>query len=162
PWNHRLALGPIGATGGQAANHFARDADLVIAVGTRLGDFTTMSKTAFANPDVRFVAINVCDMDAAKHAAIAVIADARVAVQEGFKLIIVLCDSEGYASIGALSRSVGSGGFGTEYRYRDQATGSLTGKPLPVDLAANAASLGAIVHRVSDRASLAASLAAAR
>ncbi len=295
PWDHPLAVGPIGATGGAAANHFAREADLVIAVGTRLGDFTTMSKTAFANPDVRFIAINVCEMDALKVAAIPVIADAKVAlqeltarvsgyatsadykaniaarasawtnevdgqvaargvvpfaqaevvgavnksahsedvvvcaagslpgdlhklwrstrpntyhveygyscmgyeiagglgvkmadparevyvmvgdgsylmmaqeivtsVQEGVKLIIVLCDSQGYASIGGLSRSLGSGGFGTEYRYRDQTTGGLTGQPLPVDLAANAESLGATVHRVSDRASLDEALAGAR
>jgi 3D-(3,5/4)-trihydroxycyclohexane-1,2-dione acylhydrolase (decyclizing) len=295
PWDHPLAAGAIGATGSSAANQLARDADLVIAVGTRLGDFTTMSKTAFANPGVRFVAINVCELDAFKHSAIPVIADARVAleelaaalsdystptryrtdvaaraqrwtaevnrviapqgvtpfaqaevvgavnqaagprdvvvcaagslpgdlhklwcsrepttyhveygyscmgyeiagglgvkmadpsrevyvmvgdgsylmmaqeivtsVQEGFKLTIVLCDSEGYASIGALSRSVGSAGFGTQYRFRDPATGALTGGRLPVDLAANAESLGAIVHRVSDRASLDAALAAAR
>ncbi len=295
PWDHPLALGAIGATGSQAANQFAREADLVIAVGTRLGDFTTMSKTAFANADVRFVAINVCELDAFKHAAIPVVADARMAleelgsrvsgystgpdyratvaaraqawtvevarlvapgggvpfaqaevvgavnqsahpedvvvcaagslpgdlhklwrsrqpntyhvdygyscmgyeiagglgvkmadpsrevyvmvgdgsylmmaqeivtsVQEDFKLTIVLCDSQGYASIGALSRSLGSGGFGTQYRYRDSATGALTGPPLPVDLAANAASLGAIVHRVSDRSSLDAALLAAR
>jgi 3D-(3,5/4)-trihydroxycyclohexane-1,2-dione acylhydrolase (decyclizing) len=83
-------------------------------------------------------------------------------VQEGFKLIIVLCDSDGYASIGALSRSIGSGGFGTQYRFRDPASGALSGAPLPVDLAANAESLGAVVHRVSDRASLDAALAAAR
>jgi 3D-(3,5/4)-trihydroxycyclohexane-1,2-dione acylhydrolase (decyclizing) len=295
PWDHPGNLGAIGATGGQAANEFAAEADLVIAVGTRLGDFTTMSKTAFAHPDVRFVAINVCELDAFKHAAIPVIADARVAldelaarlsgystpatyraavdartrawtaevnrqiaprgsapfaqaevigavnqsahpddvvvcaagslpgdlhklwraqrpntyhaeygyscmgyeiagglgvkmagpsrdvyvlvgdgsylmmaqeivtsVQEGLKLIIVLCDSQGYASIGALSRSLGSQAFGTEYRYRDPATGDLSGQPLPVDLAANAESLGAHVHRVSDRASLDGALAAAR
>ena len=83
-------------------------------------------------------------------------------VQEGIKLTIVLCDSQGYASIGALSRSVGSHGFGTQYRFRDPISGALTGGPLPVDLAANAASLGAIVHRVSDRPSLEAALAAAR
>ena len=83
-------------------------------------------------------------------------------VQEGIKLTIVLCDSQGYASIGALSRSVGSQGFGTQYRFRDPISGALTGGPLPVDLAANAASLGAIVHRVSDRPSLGAALAAAR
>ncbi len=82
PWDHPLALGAIGATGSQAANQFAREADLVIAVGTRLGDFTTMSKTAFANADVRFVAINVCELDAFKHAAIPVVADARMALEE--------------------------------------------------------------------------------
>ncbi len=295
PWDHPLAAGAVGATGSSAANQLARDADLVIAVGTRLGDFTTMSKTAFANPAVRFVAINVCELDAFKHSAIPIIADARIAleelgdalsgystgadyqasvarrtqdwtievdrviaprkampfkqaevvgavnqaahpedvvvcaagslpgdlhklwrsrqpntyhveygyscmgyeiagglgvkmadpsrevyvmvgdgsylmmaqeivtsVQEGIKLTIVLCDSQGYASIGALSRSVGSGGFGTQYRFRDPVSGDLTGGPLPVDLAANAASLGAIVHRAADRASLDAALATAR
>jgi 3D-(3,5/4)-trihydroxycyclohexane-1,2-dione acylhydrolase (decyclizing) len=282
-WDHPLALGAIGATGGLAANQLAREADLVIAIGTRLSDFTTMSNTAFANPDVQFVSINVSEFDAFKRGAIAVVADARAAldeltpllrgyatgsdyraqldkrlaawraevdrlyaqrtaapfaqseiigalnnaagrdaivvcaagslpgdlhklwrartpnsyhleygyscmgyeiagglgakmahpardvyvmvgdgsylmlaqeivtsVQEGYKLIILLLDSGGYASIGGLSRSIGSGGFGTTY------------PALPVDLAANAASLGAITHRVTDRASLEAALAAAR
>ena len=295
PWDHPLALGSIGVTGSLAANQAARDADLVIAIGTRLSDFTTMSKTAFANPDVRFVAINVSELDAFKHAAIAVVADARAAleeltpmlagyvmgsdyrdtvnkriafwrtevdrlfrdkrpapfaqaavvgivnvfarpqdvvvcaagslpgdlhklwrasepntyhleygyscmgyeiagglgvkmadpsrevyvmvgdgsylmmaqeivtsVQEGCKLTILLLDSQGFASIGALSRSVGSGGFGTDYRYRDHDSGRLTGAPLPVDLAANAESLGAIVHRPVDAASLERALGAAR
>jgi 3D-(3,5/4)-trihydroxycyclohexane-1,2-dione acylhydrolase (decyclizing) len=295
PWDHPLALGAIGVTGSLAANRAARDADLVIAVGTRLGDFTTMSKTAFAHPGVRFIAINVCELDAFKHAALPVVADARAAldeltrlltgfatsaeyrerlnrdiaawraevdrvsgqrgtapfaqaevvravnefaraedvvvaaagsvpgdlhklwrarepntyhleygyscmgyeiagglgvkmadpsrdvfvmvgdgsylmmaqeivtsIQEGFKLIVVLLDSQGFASIGGLSRSIGSGGFGTNYRFRDQRTDGLTGDPLPVDLAANAASLGAEVHRTTDRASLDAALDAAR
>ena len=83
-------------------------------------------------------------------------------IQEGYKLIIVLLDSQGYASIGGLSRAVGSGGFGTQYRYRNAESGALDGAPLPVDLAANAESLGAIVHRATDRASLDAALAAAR
>jgi 3D-(3,5/4)-trihydroxycyclohexane-1,2-dione acylhydrolase (decyclizing) len=282
-WDHPLALGAIGVTGSLAANLLAREADLVIAIGTRLSDFTTMSKTAFANPGVSFVGINVCELDAFKHAAIPVVADARVAleellpllrgystsadyratlekrrqewtcevdrlfaqrtvaplaqaevigvvngfarpddvvvcaagslpgdlhklwrasqpntyhleygyscmgyeiagglgvkmaepsrdvyvmvgdgsylmmageivtsVQEGYKLIVLLLDSQGYASIGALSRSIGSDGFGTEY------------PALPVDLAANAESLGAITHRASDRGSLQAALAEAR
>jgi 3D-(3,5/4)-trihydroxycyclohexane-1,2-dione acylhydrolase (decyclizing) len=295
PWNHPLALGAVGVTGSLAANQAAREADLVIAIGTRLADFTTMSKTAFADPEVRFVGINVCAFDAFKHAAAPIVADARAAldeltplvagfhtsadyraslnarvgawrdevdrlygqtaaapfpqavvvgavnhsaatqdvvvaaagsvpgdlhklwrakapdtyhleygyscmgyevagglgvkmaapehevyvmvgdgsylmmaqeivtaVQEGYKLIVILLDSQGYASIGGLSRSVGSGGFGTQYRYRNEASGALDGGPLPVDLAANAASLGAIVHRVTDRASLDTALAAAR
>jgi 3D-(3,5/4)-trihydroxycyclohexane-1,2-dione acylhydrolase (decyclizing) len=282
-WDHALALGAIGVTGGLAANLFAREADLVIAIGTRLSDFTTMSKTAFANPEAAFIAINVCELDAFKHAAIPVVADARSAleelepllhgystsadyrgavetrrqkwtaevdrllaqrttaplaqaevigtlngfarpddvvvcaagslpgdlhklwrasrpntyhleygyscmgyeiagglgvkmaqpardvyvmvgdgsylmmaseiatsVQEGYKLIILLLDSQGYASIGGLSRSIGSEGFGTDY------------PPLPVDLAANAASLGAITHHATDRATLLAALASAR
>ena len=61
------------------------------------------------------------------------------AVQEGIKLIIVLLDNHGFASIGGLSESVGSGGFGTRYRERNPATGELDGDALPVDLAANAA-----------------------
>ncbi len=283
PWDHPLALGAVGVTGGQAANELAREADLIIAVGTRLGDFTTMSKAAFQHADVRFVAINVCELDAFKHQSIAVVADARVAleeltarlagfqtdapyresmasrrkvwlqevdrlvraqhsapfaqsevvgivnetahdgdvvvaaagsvpgdlhklwrarrpntyhleygyscmgyeiagglgvkmadparevfvlvgdgsylmmaqeivtsVQEGFKLTIVLLDSQGYASIGGLSRSIGSGGFGTQY------------PDLPVDLALNAESLGAIVHRATTREELQTALATAR
>ncbi len=70
-------LGAIGSTGTTAANRFARDADLVIAVGTRLQDFTTASRTAFAAPDVRFVTVNVAPLDAHKHSALAVTADAR-------------------------------------------------------------------------------------
>ncbi len=286
-WDHPLALGGIGVTGTLVANRLASEADLVIAIGTRLSDFTTMSKTAFSHPDVRFVGINVSELDAAKHSAIAVVADARMAieeltsllagyatgagyrekldagrsawasevdrivgrlrsdhdeirasaggeeramaerfaqaeivgavnqfaraqdvvvaaagslpgdlhklwrarepntyhleygyscmgyeiagglgvkmadpsrdvfvmvgdgsylmmaqeivtsVQEGYKLIILLLDSQGYASIGGLSDSIGSGGFGTQFDYK-----------VAVDLAANAASLGAIVHRV--------------
>lgn len=283
PWDHPYALGPIGATGGSAANQLARDADVVIAIGTRLSDFTTMSKSAFQHPGVRFVGINVCEFDAFKHSAVPVVADARVAleelssllcghttdgaygerlaarltawhaevdrlraqgtsapfaqadviaavndaasssgvvvgaagslpgdlhklwrnsepntyhleygyscmgyeiagglgvkmadpsrevyvmlgdgsflmmaqeivtsVQEGYKLTIVLCDSGGYASIGGLSRSVGSGGFGTSY------------PELPVDLAANAASLGAIVHKPTTRHRLVGALEQAR
>jgi 3D-(3,5/4)-trihydroxycyclohexane-1,2-dione acylhydrolase (decyclizing) len=281
-WNHPQAVGALGVTGSSAANVLAREADVVIAIGTRLGDFATMSKTAFQNPAVQFVSINVCEFDAFKHGAVAVVADARVAieeltmlldgfrvtpdyagrvaaggatwrnevdrlvaersgppfsqaeviglvnaaagprgvvvgaagslpgdlhklwragepntyhleygyscmgyeiagglgvkmadpsrevfvmvgdgsylmmaqeivtsVQEGCKLTIVLVDSRGYASIGGLSRSIGSGGFGTQF------------PSLPVDLAANAESLGAIVHRPADRAGIERALAAA-
>ena len=294
-WDHPLALGAMGVTGSLAANQAAREADLVIAIGTRLADFTTMSKTAFAEPGVRFIGINVCAFDAFKQAALPVVADARAAIdeltpllagfhtsaeyreavnarsatwraeverlfaqpgdapfpqavvvgavnhsaavgdvvvaaagsvpgdlhklwrsrqpntyhleygyscmgyeiagglgvkmadpksdvyvmvgdgsflmmaqeivtsiQEGYKLIVVLLDSQGYASIGGLSRSVGSDAFGTQYRYRNAKTGALDGGALPVDLATNAESLGAIVHRVTTRASLDAALAAAR
>jgi 3D-(3,5/4)-trihydroxycyclohexane-1,2-dione acylhydrolase (decyclizing) len=286
-WDHPMCLGAVGVTGTSAANAIAREADLVISIGCRLTDFTTASKSAFQDPDVRFININVAAIDAFKHGAIPVVADARVAlqqlreslkgvrtsteygqriarlrdewtreadtltapqggdvltqaevigivndksaptdvvvcaagslpgelhklwkardskgyhleygyscmgyeiagglgvkmadpdrdvyvmvgdgsylmmaqeivtsVQEGCKLIIVLVDSGGFASIGALSRSVGSGGFGTNYRYRSQQTGRLDGTALPVDLAANAESLGARVFRASDRASL--------
>ena len=67
PFDHPQNLGAIGVTGTPGANIAARDADLVIAIGTRLSDFTTASKTAFQNPDVRFININVNEMDAVKH-----------------------------------------------------------------------------------------------
>lgn len=81
-WDHPQNLGAVGVTGGLAANRLARQADVVLAVGTRLSDFTTMSKTIFAHPGVRFVSINVNEMDAHKHAALALVGDARVALEE--------------------------------------------------------------------------------
>jgi 3D-(3,5/4)-trihydroxycyclohexane-1,2-dione acylhydrolase (decyclizing) len=295
PWDAAMALGAAGVTGTAPAIEMCREADLVISIGCRLSDFTTASKTAFQNPGVRFVGINVVEMDAFKHAAIPVIADARAAleeltgllagfstspqyrervdsirgewhremdrvtapgggsplaqaeviaavnraveprdvvvcaagsmpgdlhklwrstdpkayhveygyscmgyeiagglgvkmadptrqvyvmvgdgsylmmaqeivtsVQEGFPLIIVLVDSGGFASIGALSKSLGSEGFGTSYRYRNAETKRLDGDPLPVDLGANAESLGARLFRANDLASLEEALAAAR
>jgi 3D-(3,5/4)-trihydroxycyclohexane-1,2-dione acylhydrolase (decyclizing) len=75
-------VGAIGATGGLAANRLARDADVVIAVGTRLSDFTTASRTAFQHPELRLVAINVTEFDAHKAGALPLIGDARVALEE--------------------------------------------------------------------------------
>jgi 3D-(3,5/4)-trihydroxycyclohexane-1,2-dione acylhydrolase (decyclizing) len=295
PEPHPQAAGGIGATGTEAANLIARDADLVIVVGSRLSDFTTASKTAFQDDRVRFIAINVAELDAFKHAALPLVGDARAvleellplvaghrvgaeyseaiaaakrawdtevdrvcgraqsaiseqsainnlqsamveqahvigvlqdtlaptdvivcaagslpgdlhklwragdpkgyhmeygyscmgyeiaggvgvkmaapernvyvlvgdgsylmmsqeiatAVQEGITITIVLLDNHGFASIGGLSQSVGSGGFGTRYRYRNATTGELDGDVLPIDLAANAASLGANVIRAN-------------
>jgi 3D-(3,5/4)-trihydroxycyclohexane-1,2-dione acylhydrolase (decyclizing) len=82
PFDHPQNLGAIGVTGTPGANIAAREADLVIAIGTRLSDFTTASKTAFQNPSVRFVNINVNSADAHKHAALPVIADARAALEQ--------------------------------------------------------------------------------
>jgi 3D-(3,5/4)-trihydroxycyclohexane-1,2-dione acylhydrolase (decyclizing) len=285
PYDHPLALGAVGATGTFAANRAAREADLVIGVGTRWSDFTTASKTAFQNPEVRFVNINVADFDAHKHAGLALVGDARstldtlsealagyeveakyreqtaeasqewdreverlyslghgplpaqsevigavnsfsepedvvvcaagsmpgdlhklwrtrdpksyhveygyscmgyeiagglgikmaaperevyvmvgdgsylmmsseiiTSIQEGYKLTVILVDNSGFSSIGALSRSVGSQGFGTQYRYRKDGSIGLDteeepGEVLPVDLATNAESFGAYVIR---------------
>jgi 3D-(3,5/4)-trihydroxycyclohexane-1,2-dione acylhydrolase (decyclizing) len=300
PYDHPLALGAVGATGTFAANRVAREADLVIGVGTRWSDFTTASKTAFQNPDVRFVNVNVADFDAHKHAGLALVGDARdtlealdgalagyeveeayreqsrrasrewdreverlynlehgplpaqsevigavnsfsaptdvvvcaagsmpgdlhklwrtrdpkgyhveygyscmgyeiagglgikmadpsrevyvmvgdgsylmmsseiiTSVQEGYKLTIVLMDNSGFSSIGALSRSVGSQGFGTRYRYRKNGSLGLDteeepGEPLPVDLATNAQSLGAHVIRAKTVEELKGALADAK
>jgi 3D-(3,5/4)-trihydroxycyclohexane-1,2-dione acylhydrolase (decyclizing) len=81
PYDHPSSLGAVGATGTFAANRVAAEADLVIGVGTRYSDFTTASKTAFRNPDVTFVNVNVAELDAAKHAGIALIGDARATLE---------------------------------------------------------------------------------
>lgn len=77
PWNHPLNVGGIGVTGTLAANKLAQEADLIIGIGTRYSDFTTASKSAFTNPDVQFININVCAFDSAKLNGVAVTADAR-------------------------------------------------------------------------------------
>src|ERR687884_54488 len=79
-YDHPLSLGAVGATGTTAANRLAVEADLVIGIGTRYGDFTTASKSAFQDPHVRFVNINVASFDATKQGALALVADARVAL----------------------------------------------------------------------------------
>ncbi len=295
PYDHPQSVGAIGATGTTAANALARDADVVIGIGTRWTDFTTASRTAFAAPGVRFVNVNVAAFDAAKHSGVAVVADARsaiealaarlegraaepeyraeatrlarewdavvgrayalghrplpaqsevigvvnevseqrdvvvcaagsmpgdlhklwrtrdskgyhveygyscmgyeiagglgvkmasrdrdvfvmvgdgsylmmaqelvTAVQEHVKLIVVLVDNHGFASIGGLSESIGSQRFGTSYRYRHPATGRLDGDLLPVDLAANAESLGVRVLRARTIEEFRAALAEAK
>ena len=72
------------------------------------------------------------------------------AVQEHVKLIIVLVDNHGFGSIGGLSQSLGSAGFGTRFRYRTD-SGQLDGEPLPIDYAANARSLGAVAIKAAPR-----------
>ena len=72
-----LLLGGSGLNGTPAAAQIVRDADLVIAIGTRLTDFTTGSQSAFQHPNVRFIAINVCAHDAYKQGALPIVADAR-------------------------------------------------------------------------------------
>jgi 3D-(3,5/4)-trihydroxycyclohexane-1,2-dione acylhydrolase (decyclizing) len=81
PFDHPRNLGAVGVTGTPGANIAAREADVVIAIGTRLSDFTTASKTAFQNPNVKFININVADFDAYKHAGLPLIADARSGIE---------------------------------------------------------------------------------
>ena len=102
PWNHALNAGPIGSAGGLAANRLARSADLVIAVGTRLGDFVTASRSAFQQQEVKFIGLNVVPMDAAKLGALSVVADAR----EGLTALLTELD----------------GWTGTAADYRNEAT----------------------------------------
>ncbi|HBG02190.1 MAG TPA: 3D-(3,5/4)-trihydroxycyclohexane-1,2-dione acylhydrolase (decyclizing) [Firmicutes bacterium] len=81
-WKHRLNMGGVGSTGTSAANLLAKEADLIIAVGTRLADFPTASKTAFQNKDVDIVSINVSRFDAGKMDSLSIVADARLGLQE--------------------------------------------------------------------------------
>jgi 3D-(3,5/4)-trihydroxycyclohexane-1,2-dione acylhydrolase (decyclizing) len=82
PYDHPQEVGAVGVTGTPGANILAREADLVLGVGTRYSDFTTASKTAFQNPAVRFVNINVAEWDAFKHAGLPLTGDARVTLAE--------------------------------------------------------------------------------
>lgn len=281
-WDHPQYLGGVGATGTVAANRIAADADVVIGIGTRYSDFTTASRTAFQNPGVVFVNLNVASLDAYKHGSqLPLVADARealvalraelagyrvdagyaeelrrliaewtatvdaallptsgelpgqpeiigavqaatdprdvvvqaagslpgdlhklwrvrdplgyhveyafscmgyeiagglgvkraapdrdvvvmvgdgsylmlhtelvTAVAEGLKIIVVLVQNHGYASIGHLSETIGSERYGTRFRRRDADGGFDGAEALPVDLAANARSYGVEVIEV--------------
>ncbi len=81
-FDHAQALGAIGVTGTPGANILARESDLIIGVGTRYSDFTTASQTAFQNPAVRFININVGEFDAGKQSALPLVGDARVTLKE--------------------------------------------------------------------------------
>ena len=82
PFDHPSALGALGATGTLGANLAAREADVVLAVGTRLSDFTTASHTAFQDPGLRLIALNVSGFDAHKLAALPLVADARAGLEQ--------------------------------------------------------------------------------
>jgi 3D-(3,5/4)-trihydroxycyclohexane-1,2-dione acylhydrolase (decyclizing) len=101
PWNHPMNAGPIGAAGGLAANRLARDADLVIAIGTRLGDFATASKSAFHNPDVRVIGVNVAALDAHKLRGLPLLGDAK-------------------RTLAALAAALSSAGYRTPDDYRQE------------------------------------------
>ncbi|MFI0454610.1 3D-(3,5/4)-trihydroxycyclohexane-1,2-dione acylhydrolase (decyclizing), partial [Actinomadura sp. 6N118] len=81
-WDHPASVGAIGATGTTAANALARDADVILGIGTRYSDFTTASRTLFANPGVRFVNLNVATLDAVKHSGVPLTADARAGLAD--------------------------------------------------------------------------------
>ena len=99
PWDHSLNLGPIGVTGGEAANTVCAEADLVIGVGTRFQDFTTGSWSLFANPERKIACLNVAAYDAMKHGAMPLLTDARVGLGELSK---ELADYKSAASIDGL------------------------------------------------------------
>jgi len=96
PYDHPANLGATGVSGTPGANRFAREADLVIGIGTRYTDFTTASKTAFHHPGVSFVNINVAEFDAGKHAGLALVGDARVTLEELDALLAGYAVAPGY------------------------------------------------------------------
>ena len=89
PYNHASNLGAVGATGTPGANEITAATDLVIGIGTRYSDFTTASKTAFQHPDLKFININITDFDSHKHAALPLVSDAKVCLEE---LLTLLAD----------------------------------------------------------------------
>lgn len=99
-WNHPMNLGGIGVTGGAAANSASKEADLIIALGTRLTDFTTASKWGFQNPDVKILSINVCAFDAFKMDSIAVRAD----VGETLHLLLPMIENDTSAWVEIVSK----------------------------------------------------------
>lgn len=282
-YNEPQNLGAAGVTGTPGAIEIAKEADLVIGIGTRYSDFTTISKSAFQDPKVRFININITEFDSFKHGALPLVGDAKAiletldkelanyevngdyrkkvenfnkswdqfvediyaeknevpafqgevigavnsfskpedivlcaagslpgdlhklwrtrnpkgfhleygyscmgyeiagglgakmarpdseiyvmvgdgsylmmsqeivtSIQEKQKMTIILLNNDGYSSIGSLSSSLGSEGFGTYYRYRNEETDQLDGGLLPIDYAANAASMGAHVIKAAN------------
>nr|WP_154897006.1 3D-(3,5/4)-trihydroxycyclohexane-1,2-dione acylhydrolase (decyclizing) [Paenibacillus xylanexedens] len=93
-WDHPLNVGAIGVTGSLGANRLAREADVVIGVGTRFSDFTTASRSAFQHPEVTFINLNLNGMDAAKLGGEAILADAR----EGLQALQTAMQERGYRS----------------------------------------------------------------
>jgi 3D-(3,5/4)-trihydroxycyclohexane-1,2-dione acylhydrolase (decyclizing) len=102
-WGHAQNLGGMGVMGTNAANMIAKDADLIIALGTRLMDFTTISKGAFQNPEVEILGINVSNFDAYKMDAIPILADAKMALS-------------------AICAALKASGYTTSKSYQDQYT----------------------------------------
>lgn len=97
-WDHQLNLGGIGTTGGLAANIIAKEADVVIGVGTRYTDFTTASKWLFQNPEVDFININVAEFDAYKLDAVKVVADAKAALEVLEEVLVKVGYKSGYTT----------------------------------------------------------------
>ncbi|MGO4737678.1 3D-(3,5/4)-trihydroxycyclohexane-1,2-dione acylhydrolase (decyclizing) [Bosea sp. 2KB_26] len=122
---HRLNLGAIGVTGTAAANALAREADLVLAIGTRLQDFTTGSWALFANPACRIVGLNTQAFDAGKHRALPLVCDALAGLSE---LATALAGHRAPAAWTERAESEGKTWLGLAARYTDPGN-----QPLPSD-----------------------------
>ena len=138
-WDHPLALGAIGVTGTSAANRAAAAADCVIAVGSRLQDFTTGSRTLFA-PDAVLLQVNISSFDATKHYAMPLVGDAAVSVDG---LARGLADWRAPAAWGDANRDAI-----TAWRNQANAAIAATDQPRPTD----AQVLGAVWRQAGDSA----------
>ncbi|MGB7750714.1 MAG: thiamine pyrophosphate-binding protein, partial [Candidatus Acidiferrales bacterium] len=96
PYDHPQQLGAVGVTGTPGANIAAREADLILGIGTRYSDFTSASKTAFQNPAVRFINVNVAEFDSYKHAGLPLTGDARLTIAELQKALSDFSIEESY------------------------------------------------------------------
>ncbi len=81
PWDHLMNMGPVGVTGASSANSVAGDADVVLAIGTRMQDFTTGSWSLFKQSNVRFIALNAGAYDAGKRNSMPLVADAKTGLE---------------------------------------------------------------------------------
>jgi len=141
-WDHPQALGSIGVTGSSAANQAAKNADVVIGIGTRLQDFTSGSRTLFERPDCALVQINVAPHDAHKHGALAIVADAREA------LISLGAALEGWTASQVWMESNSNGA-----RAWQKAVDAVTAAPTELGSPSDAQVIGA-VQRAADESAI--------
>lgn len=136
-WDHPNYVGSIGVTGSSAANKLAQEADLVLAVGTRLQDFTTASRTVFGNPAVNLIQLNVAKFDAIKHHAQSLVADAKVGLQQLSQGLT------GWQTPSAWLQQ-GQGGIAEWNAYYEQVTAAEITTPTRTGLPSDAQVLGAV------------------
>ncbi|HUO46900.1 MAG TPA: thiamine pyrophosphate-dependent enzyme, partial [Acidimicrobiia bacterium] len=141
PWNHPNQIGPIGVTGSTSANRAGAEADVVLAVGTRLSDFTTGSWTVFQNPDVKLVSINAGRFDAGKHLARTVVGDA------GTSLTGLLASLNGWESPAPWMEQ-NQEAYGEWNRYVDSVTDP--GAPTKTGLPSYAQVIGVVNRMITD------------
>lgn len=136
-WNHPNYVGSMGVTGSSAANKLAQEADVVLAVGTRLQDFTTASRTVFGNPAVQLIQLNVAKFDAIKHNAQSLIADAKTGLQQ-------LKQGLGQWQVPHAWLQQGQGAIAEWNAYYDSVTASNLSTPTRTGLPSDAQVLGAV------------------
>ena len=133
-WGHPSAMGAIGVAGGTAANALAAEADLILAIGTRLSDFTTASRSLFRNPSATLIQLNTAGFDAEKHGALPLVADARAGLDALDRTLATWAAPAGWTTKGArlgrrMERDGDAGNGIIERRLAERCTGARRGKP---------------------------------